>query len=136
LMFEHNWGKLKVDHAYRWSNTHWDSGAGRQREDGTVQVRTKDPIGFVMDYSDPRGKTFTQTSGPSVYDPASYTPFVITAANTTTQPVPITSTVFNKRDTITDTNEVSATINAQYTIGTDQPITFRTGLDTVNRRVN
>ncbi len=136
LMFEHNWGRLKVDHAYRWSNTHWDSGAGRQREDGTIQVRTKDPIGFVLDYTDPHGKTFTQTAGPSVYDPASYTPFVITAANTTTQPVPITSRVYNKRDTVTDTNEVSATFNAAYTFGTEHPVTLKTGLDTVNRRVN
>lgn len=136
LSFEHNWGRLKVDHAYRWSNTHWDSGAGRQREDGTIQVRTKGAIGFILDYTNPHSNVFRQTSGPSVYDPASYTPFVITAANTTTQPVPITSTVVNKRDTVTDTNEVSATANAQYTFGTETPITVRTGLDTVNRRVN
>jgi iron complex outermembrane receptor protein len=136
LMFEHNWGKLKVDHAYRWSNTHWDSGAGREREDGTIQVRTLGPVGFILDYNDPHGRTFTQTSGPSVYDPASYKAFVITNANTTTQPVPITSTVVNKRDTVTDTNEVSATVNASYTVGSDHPVTFKTGLDTVNRRVN
>jgi TonB-dependent receptor len=122
LAFEHNWGRLKVDHAYRWSNTHWDSGAGRQRENGTVAMRTKGAVGFILDNSDLRGRVFTPTGGVSVYDAASYTPFVITAANTTTQPVPVTSTVFNKRDTVTDTNEVSATLKA--------------GLDTVNRRVN
>ena len=136
LVFEHNWGRLKVDHAYRWSNTHWDSGAGRQRENGTVAMRTKDAVGFILDYSDPSGQTFIPTGGASVYSAASYTPFVITAANTTTQPVPITSTVFNKRDTITDTNEVSATFNASYLLPTVHPITLKGGLDTVNHRVN
>ncbi len=136
LAFEHNWGRLKVDHAYRWSNTHWDSGAGRQREDGTIAVRTKGAVGFILDYSNPRGQVFTQTSGASVYDPASYTPFVTSNANATTQPVPITSTVFNKRDTITDTNEVTATVNASYLLPTELPITLKAGLDTVNRRVN
>lgn len=136
LVFEHNWGRLKVDHAYRWSNTHWDSGAGRQRENGTVAMRTKDPIGFILDYSNPRGQVFTWTAGANPYAAASYAPFVITAANTTTQPVPITSTVFNKRDTITDTNEVAANINAAYLLPTELPITLKTGLDTVNRRVN
>ncbi len=136
LAFDHNWGRLKVDHAYRWSNTHWDSGAGRQRENGTVGLRTRDAVGFILDNSDQQGKVFTQTSGASVYNIASYTPFVITAANTTTQPVPVTSAVFNKRDTVTDTNEVSATINASYLLPTQLPITLKTGLDTVNRRVN
>jgi iron complex outermembrane recepter protein len=136
LAFEHDWGRLKIDHAYRWSNTHWDSGAGRKREDGTVAMRTKDPVGFILDYSNPRGQVYTPTGGANVYNAASYTPFVITAANTTTQPVPITSTVFNKRDTVTDTNEVSGTINASYLLPTELPITVKTGVDTVNRRVN
>jgi TonB-dependent receptor len=136
LAIDHNWGRLKVDHAYRWSNTHWDSGAGRERENGTVGLRTRDAIGYILDNSDQQGKVFTQTGGASVYNIASYTPFVITAANTSTQPVPVTSTVFNKRDTVTDTNEVSATINASYLLPTQLPITLKTGLDTVNRRVN
>ncbi len=136
LAFEHSWGRLKVDHAYRWSNTHWDSGAGRQRQNGTVSLRTKDPIGFVLDNSDLRGRVFTWTGGVNPYEAASYTPFVTTAANATTQPVPITSTVFNKRDTITDTNEVSANLNASYLLPTERPITIKTGVDTVNRRVN
>ncbi|MEO6245503.1 MAG: TonB-dependent receptor, partial [Opitutaceae bacterium] len=136
LAFEHNWGRLKVDHAYRWSNTHWDLGAGRQRESGAVALRTKGAVGFILDNSDLRGRVYTPTGGVNVYDAASYTPFVITAANTTTQPVPVTSTVFSKRDTVTDTNEVSATINASYLLPTELPITIKTGLDTVNRRVN
>jgi TonB-dependent receptor len=136
LVFEHNWGRLKVDHAYRWSNTHWDSGAGREREDGVLNMRTKDPIGFILDDTDPlHGHTFTQTAGPSVYDAASYTPFVTTAASSTVQ-VPVTSVSFTKRDTITDTNEVSGTINASYNFDTSVPFTVRAGLDTVNRRVN
>ncbi len=136
LTFEHNWGRLKVDHAYRWSNTHWDSGAGRQRENGTVAMRTKDPIGFILDYTDPAGRTFTPTTGANVYNVASYTPFVITAANATTQPVPVTSTVFNKRDTVTDTNEVNANVNVSYLLPTEHSITIKAGVDTVNRRVN
>ena len=136
LTFDHNFGRLKIDHAYRWSNTHWDSGAGRERENGTVAMRTKGAVGFILDNSNLQGKVFTQTGGVSVYDIASYTPFVITAANTGLQPVPITSTVFNKRDTVTDTNEVAGTINASYLLPTSHPITFKAGLDTVNRRVN
>lgn len=135
LAFEHNWGALKVDHAYRWSNTHWNSGAGTSREGGTVAMRTRDPIGFILDYTDPNGKVFTQTAGPSVSDPASYVTFV-TAAASATQPVPQTSTVFTKRDTITDTNEVSAMINASYLLPIEHSVTIKSGLDTVNRRVN
>jgi hypothetical protein len=136
LAFEHNWGALKVDHAYRWSNTHWDSGAGRQRENGTVALRTKGAIGFTLDYANPEGRVFNWTGGVNPYLASSYESFVITAANTNTQPVPVTSTVFNKRDTVTDTNEVSANVNASYTFTGEQPITFKTGLDSVNRRVN
>jgi TonB-dependent receptor len=135
LVFEHNWGALKVDHAYRWSNTHWDSGAGRQRENGTVSMRTKDAIGYVLDYGNPAGQTYTPTGGANVYSAASYTPFV-TAAASAAQPVPQTSTVFTKRDTVTDTNEVSANVNASYSLPTQIPITLKGGLDSVNRRVN
>ena len=135
LMFEHNWGRLKVDHAYRWSNTHWDSGAGRSRENGTLAVRTRDPIGFVLDKTNLHGRVFTQTGGPSVYDAASYTPYY-NGSVSATQPVPTTSSVFNKRDFVTDTNEVSANVNASYNLETRWPITLKTGVDTVNRRVN
>ena len=134
LAFEHNWGRLKLDHAYRWSNTHWDSGSGREREGGQLDIRTKDPIGFIFDYSNPRSKTVTFTSGPDPYNIASYTPFV-TAAATTSVPA-TTSAIFTKKDFVTDTNEVSATVNATYLLPTTLPITLKTGLDTVNRRVN
>ncbi len=137
LLFEHNFGRLKVDHAYRWSHTHWDSGAGRNRENGTLQLRTLDgAIGFALDNSRRFGPVFSQLSGPSVYDPASYRSFQTAAANATTIPVPQTSVIFNKRDTITDTNEVSANVNASYAFGTELPIVLKAGLDTINRRVN
>ena len=137
LVLEHNWGAFKLDHAYRWSNTHWNSGAGRDRENGTLQLRTPDgQIGFVLDNAKRFGSVFTQTSGPDVYSPASYAAFQTGAANTTTQPVPTTSVVFNKRDTITDTNEVTATVNGTYTFATKLPLTLKGGLDSINRRVN
>ncbi len=136
LAFEHNWGRLKVDHAYRWSNTHWDSNAGRQREGGQIDLRTKDAIGFILDTSNPSGKTFTWTGGTNPYNAASYTPFVITAANATTQPVAQTSVVFTKRDNATDTNEVAGTVNAAYLLPTAHAITLKAGVDTVNRRHN
>jgi TonB-dependent receptor len=135
LVFEHNWGRLRMDHAYRWSNTHWNSGAGRKRENGAVSMRTRDAIGFILDYSDPAGQTFLPTSGASVYSAASYTPFV-TANASSAQPVPQTSVVFNKRDTVTDTNEVTANVNAAYTLATALPVTLKAGLESVNRRVN
>ena len=135
---DHNWGRLKVDEAFRWSQTHWDSGAGRGREAGELQMRTMDPLGFVLDYSNPTGKVFTQTNSSAVnlFDPAAFRSFVVTAKNTTTQPTDQTSTVFLKRDNDTNTNEVSAFINAAYQLPTETPITIKTGLDTVNRRIN
>ncbi len=136
LVFEHDLGKLKIDHAYRWSHTQWDSGAGRSDEGGMLDTRTRDPIGFALDSSNLGGRVFTQLSGPDVYAPASYTPFVVTAANTTTQPVPITSAVYVKRSTFTDTNEVTATVNAAYNLDTKIPVVLKAGLDSVNRRVN
>ena len=136
MSFDHNWGALKVDHAYRVSNTHWDSGAGRQREDGTLTLRTNAPIGFILDRSDPNGKVFTQTSGPSVYSASSYAAYQVAAANTTTQPVPTTSVIFNSRDTITDTTDWSANVNATYNLSTSIPVTLKGGLDTINRRIN
>src|SRR3954465_15824451 len=89
-MLEHNWGRLKVDEALRWSNTHWESGAGREREAGSIALRTRDPIGFILDKSDRDGRVFTQTAGPSVYDIRSYTPYY-TASASATQPVPQTN---------------------------------------------
>lgn len=136
LVFEHDLGKLKIDHAYRWSHTHWDSGAGRANQGGMLDMRTRDPIGFALDNSDLNGRVFTQLSGPNVYDPASYTPFVVTAANTTTQPVPVTSIAYVKRSAITDTNEVTGTINATYSLDLRFPVVLKAGLNTVNRRVN
>jgi|CXWL01.1.fsa_nt_gi TonB-dependent receptor len=136
LVFEHDLGRLKIDHAYRWSNTHWDSGAGRSNQGGQLDSRTRDPIGFALDNSNLNGRVFTQLSGPDAYSAASYTPFVVTAANTTTQPVPITSLSYVKRSTFTDTNEVSANVNATYNLDTAVPIVLKAGFDTVNRRVN
>jgi TonB-dependent receptor len=97
-------------------------------------MRTKDPIGFIFDYSNPRGKTITWTGGADPYNIASYTPFVTAVATATTPAV--TSTTFTKSDFVTDTNEVSANVNATYLLPTELPITLKTGLDTVNRRVN
>jgi TonB-dependent receptor len=136
LAFEHDWGRWKVDHAYRWSNTHWDLGHGRKREGGQITMRTRDPIGFTLDNSDLNGRVFTQTSGTSVYDAAAYTTFQTAAANTTLQPVPTTSNRFDKRDIVSDINEVTANINASYSFETSIPLVAKFGLDTVNRRVN
>lgn len=133
---EHNFGRLKVDHSYRLSSGHFDSGAGRQREDGSITMRTAAPIGFILDTSNLNGRVFTQTSGPSVYDAASYKPFLVSAATTTTQPVPVTSMQFNSRDSVNDTTDWSATANASYNFATSIPFTVKGGLDTINRRVN
>jgi iron complex outermembrane recepter protein len=135
---DHNFGRLKLDEAFRWSQTHWDSGAGRGREAGELQMRTRDPLGFILDYSNPTGKVFTQTNANAlnIYDPAAYSTFLVTAKNLTTQPTDQTSTVFLKRDNITNTNEVSANANASYLLPTEVPITIKSGLDTINRRVN
>lgn len=136
LAFEHDWGRLKVDHGYRWSHTTWWSGHGRNRQAGELQMRLNAPLGFILDNSNLDGRVFTQTSGPDVYNFANYSPIVLTAANTTSVPVAQTSRVFIKRDSFTRTNEVSATVNATYDFDTKFPLQLKTGLDTVNRRVN
>ena len=133
---EHDWGRLKVDHAYRLSSGHFDSNAGRQLEDGSITMRTATPIGFILDTSNRGGRVFTQTSGPSVYDVASYKPFLVAAANTTTQPVPTTSMQFNSRNSVNDTTDWSATANASYNFGSSVPMMLKGGLDTINRRIN
>ena len=136
LAFDHDWGRLKVDHAYRWSHTTWWSGHGKAGQAGQYISRLNAPLGFNLDNSNLDGRVFTQTAGPDVYNFANYTPIVLTAANTTTQPVPITSRQLIKRDTVTKTNEVSATVNATYDFDTKVPLQLKAGLDTVNRRVN
>jgi iron complex outermembrane recepter protein len=116
---EHNFGALKFDYAARWSNTHWDSGAGRDRQGGQLFMRAEN-LGFVLDKTDLDGRVFTQTSGADVFDPSSYR----------------TNLQFTKRDTVTDTNEVTGTVNASYNLPTERPMSVKAGLDTVNRRVN
>jgi iron complex outermembrane recepter protein len=136
LRFDHDWGRLKVEHAYRWSMTRWHSGHGRGNQGGQYVSRLNAPLGFILDNSDLDGKVFTQTGGPSVWDVNSYTPILLTAANTTTIPVPQTSRSFVKRDTVTRTNEVSAFVNGQYEFETRIPLLLKVGLDSQNRRVN
>ena len=136
LAFEHDWGRLKVDHAYRWSHTTWWSGAGTDRQAGQYTSRLNAPLGFILDNSNLDGRVFTQTAGPDVYNFASYTPIVLTAANTTSVPVAQTSRRFDVRDSLTRTNEVSATVNATYEFDTKLPLQLKAGLDSVNRRVN
>jgi TonB-dependent receptor len=119
LAGEHNLGALKIDYAARWSNTHWHSGSGQDHQGGQLFMRAEN-IGFVLDKSDIEGRVFTQTAGPSVFEPESYR----------------TNLQFTKRDTVTDTNEVSGTVNASYTLPFERAVTLKAGLDTVNRRVN
>jgi TonB-dependent receptor len=136
LRFEHNFGKLKIDHTWRVSETHWDSNSGREREGGQLSLRTNAPIGFILDNGNVRGKVFSQTAGPSIYDPASYAAIQTAAVNTTTIPVAQTSVNLVKRGYVTDTIERAGNINASYLLDFAVPITFKTGIDGVNRKVD
>lgn len=136
LAFEHNRGRLKIDHAWRLSKTRWDSNSGRPRTGGTLNMRTAAPIGFILDNSNLDGRVFTQTAGPSVYDPASYAAFIVSNVNTTTIPVAQTSVNFVKRGYRTDTDEWSGNLNATYAFETTFPLSFKAGGTTVNREVN
>lgn len=135
VSFQHDFGQLKVEHAWRASRTRWDSNAGRDREGGQLSLRTNAPIGFILDNSAPGGRVFTQTSGPDVYDPNSYRAIVITNANTTTIPVAQTSISLVKRSTITRTSEWSGFANATYNFSTKVPVSLKVGFDTVNRTI-
>ncbi len=136
LYFEHKFGRLKIDHAWRYSKVHADSNAGVNREGGQLTLRTKNPIGFILDNSNLDGRVFTQTPASlatdSVYDPNSYQAFVLTAANTTTAPVAQTSNRFDQRSTWLDTQERSGTINVSYDLPTDLPVTLKAGWDRIN----
>lgn len=136
LAFEHDFNRLKIDHSWRLSKTRWDSNSGARREGGQLNLRTKDPIGFVLDNREFDGRVFTQTAGPSIYDPASYTSFVTAAVNTSTAPVEQTSVFLTKRFTVTETEEWSGNVSASYELGLALPITIKAGLDTVNREVD
>lgn len=136
LFFEHKLGRLKIDHAWRMSRTHWQAGAGTEQQGGQLTLRTKDPIGFILDNSNREGRVFTQTAGPSIYDPNSYASFVVTAANTTTAPVAQTSVRFDKRNIVTDTNEWSGNLNASYELNLAFPVTLKVGGDTITRKVD
>lgn len=116
---EHDFGRLKLDYAARWSYTQYNLSSGRGQEGGELTMRA-DNIGFILDKSNLDGRVFTQTAGPSVFDAANYT----------------TNIIYTKRSQLNDTNEVSGNLNAAYTLATEIPITLKTGLDTVNRRVN
>lgn len=135
LTGEHNFGRLKIEEAIRWSNTVWNSSSGRNNEGGQLTMRTQLPIGFILDNTDLNGRVFTQTAGPSVYDAASYVSTAVGAASAT-QPVPTTSTNLVKRDSENRTNEVSAYITASYELDARWPIVLKTGFDTQNKRVN
>lgn len=140
LQFEHNFGRLKVDYALRDSKTHADSNAGRNQEYGQLNIRTRNPIGFVLDNTNLDGRIFTQTAASAatdnVYDPNSYTSFVVTAANTTTAPVAQTSNRFDKRSTYLDTTERTGNLNAAYAFTGNLPMNLKVGVDRTTRTFN
>ena len=136
LYFEHKFGRLKIDHAWRYSKVHADSNAGITKDGGQLTLRTKNPIGFILDNSNLNGRVFTQTPASlatdSVYDPNSYTAIVVTAANTTTAPVAQTQNRFDQRFTFLDTQEKSGNVNFTYDLPTALPLTFKAGWDWIN----
>lgn len=113
---DHRWGRLAMDYAARYSYTHFDSGSGKtgpgKGSGGQLTMRVPN-IGFVLDKSDPDGRVFTQTAGPSVYDLSSYTSNVI----------------LTKRDSISDVPEVSAMWNAALNLETRFPTTLKSGVN-------
>lgn len=135
LSFTHDFGNLKIEHAWRASLTKWDSNSGRNRTGGQLNLRTNAPIGFILDQTDVNGRIFTQTAGPDVYDPNSYRAFVVTNANTTSIPVAQTSTFLTKRSTVTRTSEWSGFAHATYNFETKIPVSVKAGFDTVNRTI-
>lgn len=136
LFFEHKLGRLKIDHAWRMSRTHWQAGSGTEQQGGQLTIRTKDPIGFILDNSNREGRVFTQTAGPSIYDPNSYASFIVTNVNTTTVPVAQTSVRFDKRNIVTNTDEWSGNLNASYELNLAFPVTLKVGGDTITRKVD
>lgn len=116
---EHEFGRLKIDHAARFSHTAWDLNSGSNEQGGTLTLRVEN-IGFILDKTDLDGRVFTQTQGPSVYDPANYT----------------ANYVYTKRNRPTTITEGSANVNATYTLETRFPILFKAGGDFTERRFN
>ena len=140
LTFEHKLDKLKIDGAARISKTHADSNTGHQHQGGQLTLRTKNPIGYILDNSNLDGRVFTQTAASAVtdnvYDPASYAAFTLTNANNTTAPVAQTSNRLDKRSTYLDTSEWIGKVDATFSADTAMPITLKAGFDSVNRTVD
>lgn len=111
---DHRFGPYTVDYATRYSYTHFDSGTGKTGDGkgsgGQLTMRALN-VGFILDKTDPDGRVFTQTGGPSVYDLASYN----------------SNLVFTKRDSISDVPEVSANANISRSFAFDYPTTIKTG---------
>jgi TonB-dependent receptor len=116
---EHEFGRLKFDHAARFSHTAWDLNSGSNEQGGTLTLRAEN-IGFTLDKSNLDGRVFTQTQGPSVYDPANYT----------------ANYVYTKRNRPTTITEGSANVNVTYNLDTRFPIFFKAGGDFTERRFN
>lgn len=115
LSGENKLGRLTLDYATRYSYTHFDSGTGKtgkgKGSGGQLTMRVPN-IGFVLDKSNPDGRVFTQTAGPSVHDLSSYT----------------SNLLFTKRDSISDVPEVSANANAALSFATTFPSSLKSGV--------
>jgi TonB-dependent receptor len=116
---DHDFGKIKLDYAARFSHTSWDLNHGSRGQGGQLTMRAEN-IGFTLDKSDLDGRVFTQTSGPSVYDPNSYT----------------TNYVFTKRNRPTTITEGTANLHFTYKPETEMPLLLKAGGDFTERRFN
>ena len=69
---EHKIERWDVDYKLAHTSIHIDRGSGKEGDGGLLTLQVPN-IGWIIDNSDPSSPKFTQTSGPSIYNPASYT---------------------------------------------------------------
>ncbi|MES2692888.1 MAG: TonB-dependent receptor, partial [Verrucomicrobiota bacterium] len=68
---EHKLDRWAIDYDGSYSQTHNNLGTGKNGGGGSLVQRVLG-VGWTIDTSDPENPVFTQTGGPSIYDPASY----------------------------------------------------------------
>ncbi len=107
---EHKLPRWAIDYDGSYSQTHNNLGTGKNGAGGSLVQRVTG-VGWTLDTSDPENPVFTQTAGPSIYDPASYN----------------NSRQLTRRNNARDVEILNAKGNVAYTAETSFPLVFKGG---------
>jgi len=115
---EHTSERFDLDYKIAHTSIHLDRGVGTRGDGGTVVMNARG-IGWSLDRTNPSSPIVTQTGGPDIYLPASYT-------------TPVRHT---NRDQIEQTWALTTELNGAYRPRLQFPLTFKSGVF-FERRMN